>query len=137
MLNAFFGLYRSIDAGCGRSYHSELAIIQYTSRECCVPAAVAGSDGLLAPSVAGLETLEAVKGLLLRRASDCLLVGDRERRSKREDRLTSGSVWSKRDRFELLRSSSAMLIVFEEDNCVTCFPEIAFGGISKCCEKIT
>jgi len=35
-------------------------------------------------------------------------VGDRERRSKREERLTSGSVWSKRDRLELLRSSSAM-----------------------------
>jgi hypothetical protein len=73
-----------------------------------LPAAAAGSEGLLAPSVAGLETLVAVGGLLLRLVSERLLVGDRERRSKREERLTSDSVWSKRDRLELLRSSSAM-----------------------------
>jgi len=45
---------------------------------------------------------------MLRLVSGSLLVGDRERRSKREERLTSDSVWSKRDRLELLRSSSAI-----------------------------
>ena len=48
------------------------------------------------------------KGLRLRRVSEVLLVGDRERRSKREVRFTSGSVWSNLERFETFRSSSAI-----------------------------
>ena len=53
--------------------------------------------------------LDAI-GLLLRRESLCLVVGERERRSNLEVRFGSGSVWSKRDRFVERRSSSAMLL---------------------------
>lgn len=48
-------------------------------------------------------------GLLLLRVSDWRLEGDRDRRSNREERFGSGSVWSNRERFEPLRSSSAIL----------------------------
>ena len=78
-----------------------------------VPAAAAGSAAKAFgpdPSAApGLNAFPGVSGLLLRRTSDSLLEGERERRSNLEDRLGSGSVWSKRDRLELLRSSSAIL----------------------------
>lgn len=55
------------------------------------------SRSFLPPTVEGLE---AAAGLRLRRA------GERERRSKRDLRGGSGSVWSKRDRF---LGSSAIL----------------------------
>lgn len=57
-----------------------------------IPAAAAGSTaGFLFSSVAGLwEPL--LRGLRLRLASDFLAEGDRERRSKRDDLLPSGSV---------------------------------------------
>ena len=54
--------------------------------------------------------LLAAIGLLLRRVSGCRLVGERERRSNLEARFGSGSVWSNRDRFEVRRSSSAMIM---------------------------
>lgn len=73
------------------------------------PAAAAGSGAaFFFSSVPGLRTRSLTMGLLLCRVSEVLLVGERERLSKREERLTSGSVWSKRERFAVLRSSSAM-----------------------------
>lgn len=62
----------------------------------------------MADSEAGLS--EALPtGLLLRLESECLAGrGDRERRSKRDVLFGSGSVWSKRDRFALLRSVSSI-----------------------------
>lgn len=68
------------------------ACIEALIRAAAAAAAAAGSAGLLAPSVAGLDTFADFEGLLLRRVSECLLTGDRERLSKREDRLISGSV---------------------------------------------
>ena len=74
-----------------------------------LPAAAAGSSGVfLADSEAGLPEARPT-GLLLRLESECLAGGgDRDRRSKREVRFGSGSVWSKRDRFALLRSVSSI-----------------------------
>ena len=58
-----------------------------------IPAAAAGSDGLLTPSTEGLSVLLDAKGLLLRRVSGCRFEGERERRSNLEARLLgSGSV---------------------------------------------
>lgn len=77
--------------------------------ECNGPAAAAGStaDGFAGVSAPGLRLSGRLNGLRVRADSDCLLDGDRERRSKRE-RRGSGSVWSKRDRFTRC-SSSAMV----------------------------
>ena len=72
-----------------------------------LPAAAAGSEGLLTPPAAGLKGVFEARGLRLRLASEVFAEGDLDLRSKRE-RLTSGSVWSNRERFELLRSSSAI-----------------------------
>lgn len=55
---------------------------------------------------AGLSVVPRAIGLRLRRLSDFLEDGERERRSKRDVRFGSGSVWSKRERF---RGSSAMM----------------------------
>ena len=75
----------------------------------CSPAAAAGSRAaFFFSSVPGLRTRSLAMGLRLRRVSELLPVGERERLSNREERLTSGSVWSKRERFAVLRSSSAM-----------------------------
>lgn len=77
-----------------------------------IPAAAAGSVakafGPLLSAVPGLRDLLAANGLLLLCVSDSRLEGERDRRSNREDRFGSGSVWSNRERFELLRSSSAI-----------------------------
>ncbi len=78
-------------------------------RWCSIPAAAAGSLEVdFLSSEPGLKDDFSGLGLRLRLVSECRLEGDRERRSKREDRLTSGSVWSNLDRFELLLSSSAI-----------------------------
>ena len=75
-----------------------------------LPAAAAGSrPGVLLSSRPGLKDELLAKGLRLLLTSGCLPEGERERRSKREERLTSGSVWSKRDRLDVRRSSSAMI----------------------------
>lgn len=49
-----------------------------------------------------------VEGLALRRDS-VFAGGDRERRSNREARFGSGSVWSKRERFAVRLSVSSMV----------------------------
>ena len=74
------------------------------------PAAAAGSaGGFLPESTAGLPEPLSM-GLLLRLESECLTGGgDRDRRSKREVLLGSGSVWSNRDRFAVLLSLSSMI----------------------------
>jgi hypothetical protein len=74
------------------------------------PAAAAGSAGVfLADSATGLpEALPT--GLLLRLESECLAGGgERDRRSKREERFGSGSVWSNLERFAVLLSVSSIL----------------------------
>ena len=80
-----------------------------------VPAAAAGSAAkALGPTFSaapGLIDFVGASGLLVLRVSDSLRDGDRDRRSKRDERFGSGSVWSNRDRLELLRSSSAILLV--------------------------
>ena len=58
----------------------------------------------------GVSALLDAIGLLLRRVSGCRLVGERERRSNLEARFGSGSVWSNRDRLDVRRSSSAMVM---------------------------
>ena len=73
-----------------------------------LPAAAAGSGGAFLLSDPGLNGVFGVKGLRLRCVSDVLLVGERERLSKREIRFTSGSVWSNLERFDVFRSSSAI-----------------------------
>ena len=73
-----------------------------------LPAAAAGSRGVFLLSDPGLKGVFGAKGLRLRCVSDVLLVGERERLSKREIRFTSGSVWSNLERFEVFRSSSAI-----------------------------
>lgn len=57
-----------------------------------LPAAAAGSIAELFFSSEGLNEEFRATGLRLRLDSVCLLVGERERRSKRDERLTSGSV---------------------------------------------
>lgn len=76
-----------------------------SSGEGSVPAADAASDFFLASdSLSSLLT-----GLRLRCDAECLVDGDLERWSKRDDRLGSGSFWSKRERLEVRFSSSAIL----------------------------
>lgn len=74
-----------------------------------IPAAAAGSAEVdfRVESVVGLPG-SRLRGLRVR-VSDCRDGGDRERRSKRDGRRDSGSVWSKRERFGR-RSLSAMTI---------------------------
>ena len=74
-----------------------------------LPAAAAGSVGVFLSSDPGLKGVLWRRGLRLRLASEVLVDGDLERWSKREVRFVSGSVWSNRERFELLRSSSAIV----------------------------
>ena len=57
-----------------------------------LPAAAAGSRGVFLPSIPGLKGVFGAKGLRLRCVSEVLVVGERERRSKREVRFISGSV---------------------------------------------
>lgn len=75
-----------------------------------LPAAAAASRGFFLSPDAGLKGDFTAMGLRLRRASEALLGGDLDLLSNRE-RLISGSIWSKRDRLVLLRSSSAILEV--------------------------
>lgn len=71
---------------------------QTTQGAAVLPAAAAGSaePDFLAESVAGLPG-SRLNGLRVR-VSDRRDGGDRERRSKRDGRRGSGSVWSKRER---------------------------------------
>lgn len=84
-----------------------------------LPAAAAGSAakafGPTLSAAAGLIDLVGASGLLLLCVPDSLRDGDRDRRSKRDERFGSGSVWSNRDRLELLLSSSAIVRVFGGD----------------------
>lgn len=110
MLNAFLCLDLGVDTSSCGSYEVRLAMrAAKGGKNGDLPAAAAGSDGLLTPSATGLNVLFDAKGLLLRRLSGCILDGERERRSNLEARFGSGSVWSKRDRLVDRRSSSAML----------------------------
>jgi hypothetical protein len=57
------------------------------------PAAAAGSRDAFFPSPApGVDWESLGRGLRLRLVSECRLAGERERRSNRDDRFTSGSV---------------------------------------------
>lgn len=90
---------------------SEVLVCHHWPRWSSLPAAAAGSSGVLGvflSSAPGLKGVFGAKGLRLRCVSEVLLVGERERLSKREERFTSGSVWSNLERFETLRSSSAI-----------------------------
>lgn len=79
------------------------------------PAAAAGSVakafGPTLSVAAGLIDLLGASGLLLLCVSESLREGDRDRRSKRDERFGSGSVWSNRDFLELLLSLSAILLM--------------------------
>lgn len=68
-----------------------------------LPAAAAGSTaGLLCSSLVVEVDFGAIGLRLLCRV--CLLTGERESRSKRDERLTSDSVWSNLERLEVRRS---------------------------------
>jgi hypothetical protein len=67
---------------------------------------------LFSPAAGLCPSLSFVSGLRLLRDSECLVEGDRERRSKREGLRGSGSVWSKRDR---LRGASSDIFAEAED----------------------
>lgn len=110
MLYAFSCLQICIDLRSRRSWDGTCQLLPILEGCCaCLPAAAAGSsDGFLASEAFGLWLLLPI-GLRLTLGADCLADGDLERRSKRE-RRGSGSVWSKRDRFDF-RSSSPMIIV--------------------------
>ena len=57
------------------------------------PAAAAGSEPDFFPSSdPGLKGASLGRGLLLRLDSECRLLGERDRRSKRDERFASGSV---------------------------------------------
>lgn len=75
-----------------------------------VPAAAAGSTAGLLFSSLVVEVDCGAKGLRLLccRLYAFLLTGERESRSKRDERLTSDSVWSNLERLEVRRSSSAI-----------------------------
>ena len=90
-----------------------LASVVWESCTSNLPAAAAGSPpgAFLFSSDLGLKADSLATGLRLRLDSECRLDGERDRRSKREDRLTSGSVWSKRERLVVRRSSSVMVNV--------------------------
>lgn len=111
MLDTFLGLNLSIYSG-GRGGYTNHISPNHVKTRCAVgyePAAAAGSSaGFFFSSGVGLRGC-LPSGLLLRLDSDFLADGDRERRSKRDERLTSGSVWSNRDRLALRRSSSAIV----------------------------
>jgi hypothetical protein len=86
-----------------------------------LPAAAAGSTtSFFGESVIGLPK-GLPSGLLLRLVSGCLAGGgDLERRSNREERFGSGSVWSKRERFAVLLSVSSIFASYNP-------PKIAVG----------
>lgn len=94
MLNAFLRLNLSVDTSCGGGCNGEsVNYLDGADDPWIIPAAAAGSDGLLTPSTEGLSVLLDAKGLLLRRVSACRFEGERERRSNLEARLLgSGSV---------------------------------------------
>ena len=94
MLNSFLRLNLSVDASCSGGCKEQLVnYLDGAGDPRIIPAAAAGSDGLLTPSTEGLNVLLDAKGLLLRRVSTCRFEGERERRSNLEARLLgSGSV---------------------------------------------
>lgn len=111
MLNALLCLYGSIDSGRRSRYTKILAqTVNYSDvMVYLVPAAAAGSTAGLLFSSLVVEVDFGAKGLrLLCRAYAFLLTGERESRSKRDERLTSDSVWSNLERLEVRRSSSAI-----------------------------
>lgn len=92
MLNTAFRLESGVDSGSGRSCSSseDSPKPPWQAR---IPAAVAASlPELFFDSVCGLESAPFGSGLRLLLESECLADGDRERRSKREFLLASGSV---------------------------------------------
>lgn len=135
MLDAFLSLDRSVDAscscGCRNISHSLLSMGKNPSY---IPAAAAGSVakalGPLFSVIPGLKDLLGASGLLLLRVSDPRLEGDRDRRSSREDRFGSGSIWSKRDRFAVLRPSSAIMNEYRDPLAQMCLVHV----MSRCQE---
>lgn len=109
VIDAFLSLELSINLGSSGSYFWEVRILTSRSsfreeqRGDFLPAAAAGSTLGLFVSPSAREI-----GLRSRGASERLEGGDRDRRSNRDGRLGSGSVWSKRDRFMVRRSASSM-----------------------------
>ena len=109
MLYTLLGLNRRIDSGSCGSYRPS-AESEFQMVVGNIPAAAAGSAPVdFLGSELGVSELPLAAGLRLRFGSLCRVEGERDRRSKREVRFGSGSVWSKRERFELLRSSSAIV----------------------------
>lgn len=93
MLNALLGLELRVDLGRRSSYTTKL-VSCYRPRVGSqhIPAAAAGSMGVLG-FVAGLRGSPLrLTGDLLRRSSECLAAGDRERLSNRERLGGSASV---------------------------------------------
>lgn len=111
MLYPFLCLNLGVDSSCGGRYKRFQFLLRNKKLVVGLPAAAAGSVGVFLSSDPGLKGVFWPKGLRLRLASEVLVDGDLERRSKREERLGSGSVWSNRERLELLRSSSAIIIL--------------------------
>lgn len=115
MLNSFLGLQLGVDLGRCSSC-SDFHIVSFCGKRktfeaglLAIPAAAAGSTepDFLESSAPGLKG-SRLRGLRVRVDSGCREEGDRERRSNREARRGSGSVWSKRERLAR-RSSSAMI----------------------------
>ena len=73
MLNAFLRLDLSVNTSSCGSLKSASVILVENGGLSNIPAAAAGSAGLLTLSAEGLSVLLDVKGLLLRRSSDCRL----------------------------------------------------------------
>lgn len=107
MLDTLLGLDLGVDSCSGSSCGCVSVATKLESVSS--PAAAAGSiPAGLEDSLAGLS--EALPtGLLLRRGSDFLAGGERERRSNLDCLFGSGSVWSKRDRFAVRRSVSSIV----------------------------
>ena len=99
------------------------------------PAAEAGSEGIFRSPVPRLKGVFEVRGLLLRFLSEVLLDGDRERRSNLE-RLTSGSVWSNRERFEIFRSVSAISVYLVSSVALKILASIRLEGILRKDSKV-
>jgi hypothetical protein len=109
MLNTFLGLNLGVNLRSGGSYELVRAMRARSRGQANIPTAAAGSR---APDF-GVSTLglpePLASGLLLRRGSDLLAGGERERRSNLDALFGSGSVWSKRERFAVRRSVSSMV----------------------------
>lgn len=117
ILSPLLRLQLSIDLGRRGSYIPLVSQIPTSTQHqgaAVLPAAAAGSadPDFLAESVAGLPG-SRLNGLRVR-VSDRRDGGDRERRSNRDGRRGSGSVWSKRERLGR-RSSSAMASFYPSD----------------------